>query len=530
MDSEQSALHFECGPLRRFPPGLSRSLYTSQRRPWRCHLPFAAKLTKYPRLPIRQYHGIFETRFLRGDFGRGPRSWTIELLPGIRCALRRAIRDRAATLASIGSLLLGIVCTTAVFSARTPSPPQGWPIRRVESSTPISALKQRLESGDPRALEQFWSDAARESTPLIEPASDNSREVIATFLWRGDAHTRNVALQAPLAKSPGLSDLPLQRLLGTDLWYGCWQMRDDLRFTYRFAPNLKPGENQHPLAALDPLNPQKMELPFEGGRIPTQVFSVAAMPRAPDERWIAKQQNVSAGEIERLSFKSAILKNERNIWVYTPPNYSDRFQGGYALLVLFDGFSYLNWIPAPAILDNLTHDGRIPPMVAVLIDNPLESRKAELAYNPAFADFVTKELLPWARARWNVTRDPHETIIGGYSLGGAAAAFVALRHSDLFGNVLSQSGAFQNGSQFLAWDWLPEEYEASKKLALRFFLEAGVLEDASKYGPTLLSSNRRLVKILEKKGYPITYEEVGGTHEPVHWRDTMADGLISLTK
>jgi enterochelin esterase-like enzyme len=62
------------------------------------------------------------------------------------------------------------------------------------------------------------------------------------------------------------------------------------------------------------------------------------------------------------------------------------------------------------------------------------------------------------------------------------------------------------------------------------FIEEGRLEDVSRDGPTGLTANRHFVEILKSKGYPTTCEEVGGSHEPVHWREALAEGLLSLTK
>jgi enterochelin esterase-like enzyme len=264
--------------------------------------------------------------------------------------------------------------------------------------------------------------------------------------------------------------------------------------------------------------------------MPTRELSIASMPRAPEERWFTKQADVPTGKVELFILKSAVLGNERKIWVYTPSSYNDKASDGYRLLVLFDGFSYQNSIPVPTILDNLIHAGKVPPMVAVLIDNPAEPRLSELRYNPTFVEYLSKELLPWVNYHCNVTRHPRKTIVGGYSAGGLAAAFVAMRRQDLFGNVLSQSGSFWDGNKDVKWEWLATQYEANPKLPLTFFIEAGFLEDVAKDGPTLLAANRRLARILESNGYRVTYEEVGGTHEPVHWRDTFGDGLISLTK
>jgi enterochelin esterase-like enzyme len=84
-----------------------------------------------------------------------------------------------------------------------------------------------------------------------------------------------------------------------------------------------------------------------------------------------------------------------------------------------------------------------------------------------------------------------------------------MQRPDSFGNVLSQSGSFWDGNKGVKWEWLSSQYEASPKLALRFFIKAGLLQDVAKDGPTLLAANRRLVIILRSKGYSTTYEEVG---------------------
>jgi enterochelin esterase family protein len=432
----------------------------------------------------------------------------------------------------IGAVVYGLLIASCGYSLQIAptTVEKQWPIRPAGMSPQIGVLKRRIASGDTGALKEFWLDAARKGTPLIEAASGSPHDVLVTFVWRGDDKTESVGVLAPLEQSPGVPNLPLQRLLDTDLWYGTWQMRDNLRFTYRFAQNLKSGDNAQRSATTDPLNPEKMEIAFEGSGAPATEFSIASMPSAPAERWITKQKYAPEGKLELQSLKSGILGGDRKVWIYTPPGYSEKTIGGYRLLVLFDGFTYLNWVPTPTVLDNLIHAGEIPPTVAVLIDNPPNTRNSELGPHPAIGEFVAKELMPWIRDRWNVTRDPRMTILGGYSYGGAAAAAIALRRPELFGNVLSQSGAFWAGNKDVHWEWVNAQYEASPKQKLRFFLEAGSLEDVSKDGPTLLTANRHMVNILKHKGYPVTYEEVGGTHEPVHWRDTLAPGLISLAR
>ncbi|MEE2778683.1 MAG: alpha/beta hydrolase-fold protein [Acidobacteriota bacterium] len=50
--------------------------------------------------------------------------------------------------------------------------------------------------------------------------------------------------------------------------------------------------------------------------------------------------------------------------------------------------------------------------------------------------------LPWVRRPYNVTRDPTRVVVGGSSYGGLASPWLAFRHSEIVGNVLSQSGSY----------------------------------------------------------------------------------------
>jgi enterochelin esterase-like enzyme len=428
------------------------------------------------------------------------------------------------------SVLICSACALAEAPAKAKPASIDVTFQLTEISPRIAALKQRLDSGDDRALAEFWQEVARTSTPLIELARDKPHEVIVTFLWRGaDKNTRSVGLLAPLQKAPGMPNFPLRQLLDTDVWYLCWELRDDLRFTYRFALNVAPGERySEGNAKLDPLNPHTIAVSYDDGAT-IMKFSIAAMPQALDESWIVKRPTVPAGTVEPYQLKSAILGNERRVWVYSPPGYKEKARSEYWLLVLFDGFFYQDSIPTATILDSLIQAGKVPPMVVVVIDNPPASRVSDLAYNPAWIEFLAKEVLPWTRAHWSVTTDPGKSIVGGLSMGGSAAAYVAMHRPDLFGNVLSQSGAFADGNgPAIKWGWLATQYQAAPKLPLRFFIEEGILEDVSRDGPTGLAANRQFVEVLKSKGYSVTYEEVGGSHEPVHWRGALAKGLVAL--
>ena len=212
------------------------------------------------------------------------------------------------------------------------------------------------------------------------------------------------------------------------------------------------------------------------------------------------------------------------MYTYAPPGYDA--SSAYPLVLCFDGWAYVNdaYVPLPTVLDNLISEGRIPPLVAILPDSlDHDTRMRELVLDAAFVEFLVEELLPWAHGRLAFDDDPARTVVAGSSAGGLAAAFAALRRPDRFGLVLSQSGAYAVGSDLL------QHYVAADALALRFYLDVGVLETVSRPGAApLLHANRHLRDVLVAKGYDVTYREFPGGHDYLWWRETVADGLVAL--
>ncbi len=402
----------------------------------------------------------------------------------------------------------------------------------------LATLERELVAGNTSALPEFWQFVVTIGTPLIEAISGDDTHVLVTFLWQETEKLQNILIAGAVV-GWDVAENQMSRLLKTDLWYKTYKMRSDTRAIYRFSLNdtlvpwnLDNMEGRLAASHRDPLNHRIFIFPkYQDDPAGTDtLLSVLELPDAPPQPWITERPGVTKGVIEPHHIHSAILRNERRAWVYTPPGYRSDAEP-YGLLLLFDGGAYREFIPTPTILDNLLAEGMLPPMVAVLLDSPPHSRNHELACHPPFVDFLVQELVPWLHKHYNVTTDPQKTIVGGSSAGGLAAAYVGLHASAIFGKVLSQSGSFWwdwDTEEKIAQQWLTHEFAISPKQPLHFYIDVGRLERIAGYD--LLMVNRHLRDVLLAKGYTVDYAELGGGHEYISWRGGFSDGLLALTE
>ncbi len=412
------------------------------------------------------------------------------------------------------------------------------------SSPRLMTLQNELESGNADALAIFWREIDKLGAPLVESIERDSDYSWVTFLWRAEKDIKNVIVLSQLDGSFFyVADKTLTRMLDTDLWYKTYRVRNDVRTTYRFSEDdslvhLSEDKEQEKRKANwrhDPLNPRTFVFPPDQDNQGKQVIdSVLELPAAPPQVWILPKPGVPAGQVKEFRLRSEILDNERRVWVYTPPGYTSAGKA-CGLLILFDGRTYAKVIPTPTILDNLLAENLIPPLVTIMVETPEQTRYQELGCYPPFNEFLVQELVPWIRQHYHVTSDPGQTVVGGLSRGGLAAAFAGLRHPHIFGKVLSQSGAFwwrakgthaKDSSQ--EFEWLTRQFAESEKQPLSFYLDVGLLEDWFESPPSILLTNRHMRNVLLAKGYPVHYAEFNGGHESLCWRGTLADGLLAL--
>jgi enterochelin esterase-like enzyme len=386
-------------------------------------------------------------------------------------------------------------------------------------------------------LDGFWEEMRQAGTPLVEPIPGNEEVALVTFLWRETEPTGAVRLSEPVSWRSA-EERELAKLEGTDVWFLTWRISVTLRAAYGFAVAPEGAEipdGKWPQTRHDPLNKHLRPSEWEAD----QIDSVLVMPQAEPLPWDLADAQPLQGALHARTFASDILGNERPVWVYTPPDFSpDR--SAYPLVVIFDGEEFHS---TPRTLDAMIVAGALPPVVAVLV-NQIDIRNEELPCNPEFSRMVATELVPWMRQEWNATDDPSRTVLNGCSFGGLCAAYTALKHPDVVGNVVMQSPscwyhpsvmeAFRNpvpSAEAVVGIPAPiptivQEFRTADPVPVRIYHEVGNVEN----GPPpaqiwQVFGNRWLHDILVLKGYDTLYREFGGGHDDAWWRGTFADGM-----
>ena len=194
---------------------------------------------------------------------------------------------------------------------------------------------------------------------------------------------------------------------------------------------------------------------------------------------------------------------------------------GQALPTLYvtDGSWYLEQGQMKALLDELIATGRIEPLIAVFVDarDPDQlrdnRRNEQLICKLAYARFFASELVPQVEARHPTLRDPARRTILGLSFGGLNAACFGLAIPEVFGTIAMQSPA--NGEMLKV---VGEMYLEEDRLPLRMFLSVGRRNDNT-------DAVRGFRRILESKGYQVTFREVPQGHSWSNWRPLLPDVL-----
>ena len=237
-----------------------------------------------------------------------------------------------------------------------------------------------------------------------------------------------------------------------------------------------------------------------------------------------------------------VVPYQRKVAVYVPTQLDTKKPA--PLLVVHDGEWYKGTVTK--FLNNLIHQKRIPPMIAVFVHNgggdSLGSQRG-LEYDEMsgqLALFIETEVLPRITKDYGLqfTQDPNGRATMGGSSGGSAALSMAWYRPDLYHRVLTYSGTYVN-QQFPvraetphgAWEYHDSLIPKSKRKPIRIWLEVSENDNGSKLDEASyhnwVMANERMAKVLRAKGYEYRYvfAKAAGHTDGRVTNQTLADGL-----
>ncbi|MCK8059499.1 MULTISPECIES: esterase family protein [unclassified Fusibacter] len=367
--------------------------------------------------------------------------------------------------------------------------------------------------------------------PLIEAIDDQYCTV--TFLYHeGQSPVENIVLHGTGIGFEYMKNR-MEKIADTNIWYKTYRLPNDIEFIYWMSISDRLDDDsvyRHNNFTLDTLNPKTFFMKDDPEKPVGKDFvsSYVRMPKNPNKEWTQKNHKVPEGDLEKVLFKSERLNNERRLWIYTPIGMKRDNCQVKKLLILNDGNTYVNWLSATKVLDHLIHAKKIEPVIVVFVSSTA-TRVDELTFNDEYNAFLTTELLPYIQTRHPADRTKNDTLLGGFSLGGLASAYACLKHPDVFGKCISQSGSFfWKDSTYKQDEWLLDQYEKHPPLAVEFYITYGILENTPIAKPTLIESNERMISILKAKNYKVTSEVFRSGHDYLNWGETFASAMIAL--
>src|ERR1700719_2409859 len=241
------------------------------------------------------------------------------------------------------------------------------------------------------------------------------------------------------------------------------------------------------------------------------------------------------GEVHHHFYRSGVVGDDRDYYVYTPPGYDPAARKTYPVLYLLHGYSdgADGWTAvgrANVILDNLIAQGKAKPMLIVMTLGYGTMEIITLGWGAwshtevrdknfsRFREALLTEVMPKVESEYRVMTDRNSRAIAGLSMGGSESLLTGLNNLDKFAWI----GAFSAGGMpdELEKDFPGLDAKANQQI-LMLWIACGT-EDR------LITVNRNLREWLKNKGVQPTDIETPGMHTWMVWRRNLAEfaGLL----
>lgn len=253
-----------------------------------------------------------------------------------------------------------------------------------------------------------------------------------------------------------------------------------------------------------------------------------------------RKEGIPKGVLTAYEWESKLYNNFRNYYVYVPAQYDSSKPA--ALMIFQDGYAYAREdgeFRVPIVFDNLIAKKEIPVVIAVFInpghssknypENFFRSSNRSEEYDELsdrYVRFLTDELLPFLKKKYNISNDPKMHAIGGLSSGGICAFTAAWQRPDYFQKVMSHVGSF---TDIKGGHVYPSLIRKTDKKDIKIFMQDGTNDLDNTYGNWWLA-NLQMEAAFKFKNYEYRFEKGTGAHSGKHGGAILPESLKWLWK
>jgi predicted alpha/beta superfamily hydrolase len=251
--------------------------------------------------------------------------------------------------------------------------------------------------------------------------------------------------------------------------------------------------------------------------------------------------------LQTHEIESVHLGAGRRVTIWLPPG--ARAAAKYPVLYLNDGqnlfdpsraFAGRTW-GAAETAGRLVRQGRIPPLLVVGIDHgeadrareylPVEDDRNPAAREPlgrSYAEFVTREVIPFVHRTFPAARGASNTGFGGSSYGAVAALYTAIATPGTFGRLLIESPSLYVGGEYVL-----RRARSVERWPSRIYLGVGTKETGrAEIDRETVANVRKLEALLRRRrlgdGRLLTVVQEGATHSEDAWAERLPRALEFL--
>jgi len=251
-----------------------------------------------------------------------------------------------------------------------------------------------------------------------------------------------------------------------------------------------------------------------------------------------RNPDVPHGTIHTETFTCQTTGITKRCCIYTPPGYEGT-KKKYPVFYLLHGIGddETGWKvkgSADNILDNMLAKGKMKPMIVVMPngflsgESPAEHIQGggtpwkKMPDAQKFDDYLVKDVMRVAEAKYRVRADRAHRAIAGLSMGGRQALDVGLNHLELFSSIGNFSGAVHRTTPIEKYPVLKNAKLLNRRL--KVFYHACGKDD------WLFKVNKQLVNELSAAGVRHIFREMEGGHIWPLWKACLAEILPLLSE